>query len=160
MQKSARGFTLIELLITITIATTLATFGFSAYSKAQRKQLIITATTNITSLLDSTRKLSLVGTRPLTCTGAFLGYQLASTISENTLSITPLCTTTSGDTVVHTIDNITFASSESVIYRPLVGGVDLAGSTTLNLEYLDDNAATHRIVISESGNYHYEGIVE
>jgi len=139
--KSAQGFTLIELLITITITTTLATFGFNAYSSAQRK-------------------LALVGTRPSDCLGPFQGYQLAFTADSNIITTTPLCETVDGATTTHTINNIAFSATQSFSYRPLVGGVDLGGATTLDLEYLDTNSQTHQIIIDKSGTYEYEGIIE
>jgi|APSaa5957512576_1039674.scaffolds.fasta_scaffold23131_1 prepilin-type N-terminal cleavage/methylation domain-containing protein len=158
--KSAQGFTLIELLITITITTTLATFGFNAYSSAQRRQAIKSATTEITSILDSTHKLALVGTRPSDCLGPFQGYQLAFTADSNIITTTPLCETVDGATTTHTINNIAFSATQSFSYRPLVGGVDLGGATTLDLEYLDTNSQTHQIIIDKSGTYEYEGIIE
>lgn len=157
--SQSNGFTLIELLISITMISVLVTFGFSAYSKSQQRQIVKTATDSLISILESTHKRALIGNRPSDCTGPFQGYQVVTIISTGNLEITPLCDTPDM-TITETVPNLTFTSSQSFVYKPLTGGLDLGGSTTLDLDYQSTDNLTHRLTLSSAGNMDNIGVVQ
>ncbi len=154
--KRFSGYTLIELIVVIAIVAILVSFGFSAYTKSQKRQLGQSAGEKIVSILQEQQKLANIGHK--TCAGKFIGHQLTFT-DPNVLTPTSLC---DGDSVTgeaQTIPGVTDLSAPTmtIIFNPLSRGIDLAGQSELILTYTMSSTLTYTIKITSSGTIEYEG---
>lgn len=151
------GFTLIELLVAITIISLLVTFGLTAYTKGQQRQLIRGAADSLTNTLERIHQQALVGYRPADCGGAFEGYSVQTYQDTNQLIATSLCLTNDGTPDTYELEHLTFVSDQAFIFLPLTAGIDLGGANTINLDYLDILGNTHRFRLSAGGIIEYLG---
>ena len=154
--KHRPGYTLIELIVVISIVAILVSFGFSAYTKSQKRQIGQTAGEQIISFLQEQQKIANIGKKA--CTGKFIGQQVVFT-TPNTLSPTSLCDgdSVSGESL--TIPGVTSLSAPTmtVIFNPLSRGIDLGGSSELILTYQTSTSLTYTIKLTSSGTIEYEG---
>lgn len=154
------GFTLIELMVSVTLISLLVSFGISAYTKSQQRQVIRTATAQLADSLDSLHQQALIGKRPDTCTGAFQGYLVETDPNTNQFTATAQCALTNSAEETITINNLTFVNNDIFTFAPLTGGIDMGGATNLNLDYLDVEGTTHRFILSRGGSIEYLGALE
>lgn len=155
MNLSARqGYTLIELLITITITTILITFGVNAYRKSSEIQAVKSETEKILIALSQAQKSATTGKRD--CASQYLGEQVQIIADTGNLTVTSLCNNDQGSPRTVTLSEMTFTSTQTLLFRPLNQGIDTGISNPLNLDY--HNAAdTYRIEISKSGTIRATG---
>jgi len=152
--KYLPGFTLVELLIISAITAILVVAGLSAYRQAADRQTVNNSAELIMSTFQSAQKRAQISDKQ--CDGIYLGERVV--VSTNTLVTSSLC---DGDTVTLetiTIPNVTSITSATIIFRPLSGGVDLGGGTSLTLVVTSSTGATASFLLTQSGTIEYLGI--
>lgn len=161
--NKSRGYTLVELLISVTISAMLLSYGFSAYRKAQDKQVVQAAGETITRTLREAQKKAQIGEKD--CTGPLVGYYTTlTTIGESressTIEVIAQCASESGSPTTTEVSNITFDQTTIIIFKPLNGGLSIiepTGITSIDITYTSPTGITHSVQIDEPGNIRYEG---
>lgn len=151
LNKFRTGYTLIELLITITIATILVTLGVTAYGRAADIQAIKSDTEKILGIITSAQKAATSGNADCTSTsGPYLGERLTTSVGSKTITIVSTCQ--SGDGTARNIDlsTFTFATANTIIFRPLNQGIDTGTSSSQYLDFTN-GTASYRIQVERSG---------
>lgn len=151
-----KGYTLIEILIVVAIVGILVSFGFSAFSKAQERQLIQDAQERIFSSLQAAQKSAYVGEKE--CTGALIG--IIVTVAANSVSTQAQCEGGSDAAQVETFSNLTFVTTPTFTFQPLEGGVSFSapGATSSDIDY-NISGKTYRFTVVSSGIISYQGVV-
>jgi len=150
-----RGYTLIELLITISITTILITFGMSAYRKSSDLQTVKSQTETILIALTSAQKAATTGKTD--CTSRYIGEQVQVSAGSSTITTTSICSTDQGAPRIISLIDLTFTQDAALLFKPLNQGIDLGGSSTLNLDYQNSQNEVYRIEISQSGTIRSAG---
>lgn len=154
--KQLSAYTLIELLITIAILAILISFGISAYTKAQARQVGQNASEQIISILQENQKLANIGKKD--CNGKFLG-QRVEIIIPNIVKSTSLCEGEEGSPLLATVAGITFSPGTTLIFNPLSLGITLGnGLGELLLNYLNTSQLNYQIKLTSSGTIQYLGV--
>lgn len=149
---SRRGYTLIELLIVITITTILVTLGVTAYGRAAEIQAIKSDTEKIMEIIVSAQKAGTSGKADCTDSyGPYLGERLTTSIGSKNINLTSTCQNGNGNLRTLTLSSFTFATANTLVFRPLNQGVDTGISNTQNIDFTNGNS-TYRIQIERSGN--------
>jgi Tfp pilus assembly protein FimT len=154
--KQPAGFTLVELLIISAITAILVVAGLSAYRQASDRQTLNNSAELILSTFQSVQKRAQISDKQ--CDGIYLGERVEAGSGGSTLTTSSLC---QGNTVTLetiTIPNITFNSASTIIFRPLSGGVDLGGGTSLTLVVTASTNVTASFLLTQSGTIEYLGI--
>lgn len=145
------GYTLIELLITVTITTILVTIGVTAYGRAAEIQAIKSDTEKIIEVITSAQKAATSGKADCTDTsGPYLGERLATSVGSQTISITSTCKNGDGTVRNTDLNTFTFASANTIIFRPLNQGVDTGATSTQYVDFTN-GSSTYRIQVDRSG---------
>lgn len=145
------GYTLIELLITITITTILVTIGVTAYGRAAEIQAIKSDTEKIIEIITSAQKAATSGKADCTATyGPYLGERLTTSIGSKSIVVTSTCQNGNGDARSFDLNSFTFATANTIVFRPLNQGIDTGAASTQNLDFTNGNA-TYRIEVQRSG---------
>ncbi len=145
------GYTLIELLITITITTILVTIGVTAYGRAAEIQAIKSDTEKIIEILTSAQKAATSGRADCTATyGPYLGERFTTIVGSKSIEVTSTCQNGNGDTRSFDLNSFTFATANTIVFRPLNQGIDTGAASTQNLDFTNGDA-TYRIEVQRSG---------
>lgn len=145
------GYTLIELLITITITTILVTIGVTAYGRAAEIQAIKSDTEKIIEIITSAQKAATSGKADCTATyGPYLGERLTTSIGSKSIVVTSTCQNGNGDARSFDLNSFTFATANTIVFRPLNQGINTGAASTQNLDFTNGNA-TYRIEVQRSG---------
>lgn len=145
------GYTLIELLITVTILTILVTTGVTAYGRAAEIQAIKSDTEKIIEVITRAQKTATSGKVDCTETfGPYLGERLTTSIGSRSITVTSTCQNGNGETHNYDLNSFTFATANTIIFRPLNQGINTGATSTQNLDFTNGNA-TYRIEIERSG---------
>lgn len=145
------GYTLIELLITITITTILVTIGVTAYRRAAEIQAIKSDTEKVIEILTSAQKAATSGRADCTATfGPYIGDRLTTSVGSKSIEVVSTCQNGNGEARIFELNSFTFATANTIVFRPLNQGIDTGASRTQNLDFTNGNA-TYRIEIERSG---------
>jgi len=145
------GYTLIELLITVTITTILVTIGVTAYGRAAEIQAIKSDTEKIIGIITSAQKAATSGKADCTATyGPYLGERLTTSVGSKSILVTSTCQNGNGIAHSNDLNSFTFATANTIVFRPLNQGIDTGGSSTQNLDFTN-GSATYRIEVERSG---------
>lgn len=151
-----KGFTLIELMIAITIISILVALGLSAYGKARDRQIGVSASETIMSVLQQNLGEASVGKKD--CVGKYLGQEVVVAV-PNTLSTRSLCEGDDGVVGVTTIPGIEFDSGSTIIFNALNKGIELeGGAAEFILTYNSSASFTYSIKLMSSGTIEYLGL--
>lgn len=148
LKSSRSGYTLIELLVVITISTILITLGVSAYRKSADRQAVRADNEKIVATLTQAQKAATTGKTD--CSGLYQGEKISVTAGSSTINIQSICEGGNGTNRTTDLANSTFASTESLTFRPLNQGVDTGSTSTKNIDYTS-SSVTYRIQIDSSG---------
>ncbi|GAB4027065.1 MAG: hypothetical protein Fur0011_4240 [Candidatus Microgenomates bacterium] len=149
--RSKHGYTLIELLITITITTILVTIGVTAYGRAAEIQAIKSDTEKIIEIITSAQKAATSGKNDCTNTfGPYLGERLTTNVGSKSIIITSTCLNGDGATRSFDLNSFTFATSNTLVFRPLNQGIDTGSTNNQKLDFTNGNK-TYRIEVERSG---------
>lgn len=153
------AYTLIELMVIVALSAILVGFGLTSYRKAQNRQIGQVAAEQIISILQENQKIANVGKRDDTkCLGPYLGQEITLTTSSNLLRVQGLCQDEDDDETIITIPDITFATTATIIFKPLSGGVDLGGADLLDINFTSSSGLVHQLRVSNPGTIEYLGI--
>ena len=152
-----RGYTLIELLITISITSILVTLGVTAYGRAAEIQAIKSDTEKLIGIITSAQKAATSGKADCAATfGPYLGESLTTSIGSPTITVTSTCQYGNGQPRTTDLSIFSFASANTLVFRPLNQGIDTGISNTQNLDFTTGNNI-YRIEIERSGTIKYLG---
>lgn len=161
LPKKSSGYSLIELIITISIATVLTTFGFSAYRKAQDRQITRAVGETIETVLKKAQKDAISGNKD--CTGASLGVEVVIQIGGDNIRSTAKCDGNEGVPKITTLNNTSFAANTTLLFRPINSGLDIlipSGQTSQDILFtVSSSGLTHHILIEKPGRILYQGEV-
>lgn len=154
--KAKSAYTLIELMVVISIVAILVSFGISAYTKAQSRQIGQTASEQILSILGENQTSASIGKKD--CSGQYLGQEVVIT-PPNTFTSRSLCEGNQGSPTIATIPGITIASGATLIFDSLGHGINLGVvGDELLLNYTGPTSLSYRIRLTSTGTIEYQGI--
>jgi len=149
------GFSLVELIVGVTITAILLTMGLSAYRQAQNRAYIQAAKESILEILQSSQKQAYIGENDCTDSGIFEGVEVRVQ-TPSSISVLPKCAGVYGASDTHTLSNLTFQSSHTILFKPLGQGVGLGGTNSLDIIY-QIYGNSYAVNITAPGNIRYLG---
>ncbi len=157
--KRISGYTLIELLLVIALMAILVSAGIAGYRRAQSRQLGSAGAEIILSVLTENQQKAHIGQRDnTTCLGPYLGQQITINNNSNVILAQALCQDNNGPVITTTIPQITFTLATSFVFRPLSTGLELSGSSPLNLDFTTPANLSYRIRLTPPGSIEYLGV--
>ncbi len=155
-----KGYTLIELMLVVSIVAILMSFGVSAYTQAQNRQIGVTAGETILTILNENQKIASIGKK--NCDGKFAGQQVTFQ-PPNTVLARSLCEVAGaiveGPAQNTTVPGVVFNSAPNIIFNPLSLGINLGAGvlSPLTFTYRSSSSLAYSIRLQSSGTIEYLG---
>ncbi|MFH2019729.1 MAG: hypothetical protein ABII80_03900 [bacterium] len=153
--RSPGGYTLVELMIITSVIAVLVIFGLSAYTKGKEREQALAVKETILSVIQGAQKRATVGDAD--CTGLYQGENITTTSGSSSITTTSICQYSSGTPQITSLPNTIFSDSLSITFLPLGKGIDLGGSTSLDLNYQINTNSNYQINITAPGVFTYNG---
>jgi hypothetical protein len=142
-------------MLVISIISVLVSFGVSAYTKAQIRQIGQSAGEQIISILHENQTLASIGKK--NCSGKFEGQEVIFS-GTNTIQTKSLCSDGPGPSnPAITIPGIISLTGGTIIFNPLSLGITLPNNPH-NIDFVSLNNTRYRIQLHSSGTIEYQGI--